>query len=109
MARRQDHRLDPGDDLRGDAGLRESGHGPGRASFLVVGRPRIVDGVVKPERGLDLVGARGLTPRGVQLMETILQVNRRVIGALWLGVCGGEGRAYGTFGTLGPELLPESA
>ena len=73
--------LDPVDGRRIEAEGRKCVHCPARAARLVVRRPRVVDGVMKPEGELDQV-ARARVHRGaVEQVQAILEMSATVVGA----------------------------
>ena len=74
----------------GDAGGEQLVHGPGGAPRLVVVAAHVVDGIVEPERELDLAGRLGEVAHRLEMGEAFGEMLQRVIAPLRLAVGVGE-------------------
>lgn len=98
-------------DVRDDGGIDVRGceafDGEGGAIFFVGGRVRIVDGVVKPERGGDEFGVGREGVSVLQLIEALGDMLEIVIVPLRLCIGGNEPRVPGLRIAVGAEFGPE--
>jgi hypothetical protein len=72
--------------LHCSARAEETLHGPDRALLFAVGRPRVVDGIMKPKSEFDFEWVDRDMACAVKLLEALLEMLERVVSAMNLTI-----------------------
>ena len=106
MPRRHHQVVHPERGIGCDAGGEQFVAGPGGASGLVVVATDVVDGIVEPERQLDLAGRLRQVANRLEMSEAFSEMLQRVIAALRLAVGFQEALQQGLLCLKRAEVAP---